>query len=133
MTAEPEAQQNLRLLKVVVIVLGVLILLSGALLVAGIYRKMSGAAPAPVPAAAAPLPARPASGEPVPLAGPAGGAARFGDRQLTLPRGARLVEMLTAGDRLVLRVRLATGSERLFVYDVLSGEPTGSLEIGTAD
>jgi hypothetical protein len=133
MAAEPETQPNLRWLKIIVIVLGVLILVCAGLLVVGIYKRMSGAGSAPAAAAAGPdmpIPPRPAA---APGAASGGGSAVFGDRQLVLPRGGRLVEVLTAGDRLILRVRLATGTERLVVYDAETGERSGSLEITTIE
>ena len=133
MAAEPETQPNLRWLKIIVIVLGVLILVCGALLVVGIYKRMSGggapavaAAPAAPAGSDMPIPPRPTASAGVP-------GAVFGDRQLVLPRGGRLVEVLTAGDRLVLRIRLATGTERLVVYDAETGERSGSLEITTIE
>lgn len=137
MAAEPETQPNLRWLKIIVIVLGVLILVCGALLVVGIYKRMAGGGAAPAAGGSAvsgsdmPIPPRPAASAGGAASG--GAAAVFGDRQLVLPRGGRLVEVLTAGDRLILRIRLATGTERLVVYDAETGERSGSLEITTIE
>ena len=46
-----------------------------------------------------------------------------------LPPGAKVVETLTAGDRLVLRLALRDGGERYLIIDPRSGEVQHSLDL----
>ena len=68
-----------------------------------------------------------------PDAGTAGAAAGgFGAAELTLPPGARVVETTASGDRVVLRVALPDGEERLHVLDIASGRVVGTIAIKRA-
>lgn len=59
-------------------------------------------------------------------------AARPGQMQsLSLPGGARIVEILPAGDAVILRLRLADGSEQLHSLNARSLSPQGSLLLQT--
>ena len=51
----------------------------------------------------------------------------FGAAELTLPAGARVAETAASGDKLVLRVTLANGEERLLILDINSGKLLGSV------
>lgn len=51
------------------------------------------------------------------------------DGKVELPAGARILDMTASGDRLVLRVALADGSERLVVVDLARGRQLGALEL----
>jgi len=58
--------------------------------------------------------------------------AGFGAAEVTLPPGARVVETTTSGDRVVLRIALPDGEERLHVLDVASGRTIGTIAIKRA-
>lgn len=51
------------------------------------------------------------------------------DLALTLPRNSRIADVFASGSRIVLRVRLADGTERLYVLDGESLRPLGSLTV----
>lgn len=51
------------------------------------------------------------------------------DVALTLPRNSRVSEVFATGNRIVVRVRLADGSERLYALDATSLKPVNSLTI----
>jgi hypothetical protein len=104
MNGEPQAGPNIRLLKTIVIVLGVLIVAALAVVVGTIAVRLGGPG--------------------TPLAGPG-----FGERTLALPEGARLVGIAAAGDRLALHVELPDGSARLVMVDARTGERLGSLDL----
>ena len=54
----------------------------------------------------------------------------FGTVTAGLPPGSRVVDMETAGDRLVLNVRLPDGTERILVLDLATGRITGTVHVG---
>ncbi|MCK6449635.1 MAG: DUF6476 family protein [Alphaproteobacteria bacterium] len=58
--------------------------------------------------------------------------AGFGSAEVTLPAGARVVETTASGDRVVLRVALPDGEERLYVLDAASGRTVGTIAIKRA-
>ena len=51
------------------------------------------------------------------------------DLELTLPRNSRIAEVFASGSRIVLRVRLADGTERLYALDGETLKPLGSLTV----
>lgn len=51
------------------------------------------------------------------------------DLELTLPRNSRVTEVFASGSRIVLRVRLADGTERLYALDGETLKPLGSLTV----
>ena len=51
------------------------------------------------------------------------------DGKIELPAGGRIVDMTSAGDRLVLRIALPDASERLVVVDLARGRQLGTLEV----
>lgn len=51
------------------------------------------------------------------------------DFGITLPRNSRVAEVFATGNRIVLRVRLADGTERLYALDGESLRPLGSVTI----
>lgn len=53
------------------------------------------------------------------------------DLELTLPRNSRIAEVFASGSRIVLRVRLADGTERLYALDGETLRPLGSLTVKT--
>ena len=54
---------------------------------------------------------------------------RYGEAELRLPAGAKVVETTANGDRLVLRVALPGGDEQLDVLDVGTGRLIGTIAI----
>lgn len=53
----------------------------------------------------------------------------FGAAEVTLPPGAKIMETAIQGDRVVVRVALPDGEERLHVLDIGSGRPIGTIAI----
>jgi hypothetical protein len=92
-------EQNIRALKVIVIVLGVVIVLGLGALVVGIARQAS------------------RGGE----AGPV--AATF-----ALPAGAEVLEMDLDGDRLAIRFR-ANGVQSIQLFDARTGKPVSTVTL----
>ena len=91
-------------LKILVGVMGVLIVVGVAAIVYGIATRLDLS--------------RPHALEGVALEG-----------KIALPAGGRIVDMTSAGDRLVLRVALPDASERLIVVDLARGRQLGTLEV----
>lgn len=103
-------------LKALVIVMGVLIVIGTTVVVVTIYNRMQtlGEA-APEPAAA------PAASAPLPV---------FREAPVALPDGCRVVEMVPAGERLLLRLGSIARCNRILVLDLGSGAVLGSFELG---
>lgn len=116
MDEKVEPAPNIRLLKIVVIALGVLMVAAGVGVVVGLTRNFNV------------MSARTAETSTVAV-DTATPQAAFGDRAVTLPRGARLLDVVPAGTRLALRVELATGSERLIMLDPATGAVAGTVDI----
>lgn len=96
------------------LVIGMALLIVGGLVLVGygIYRNgVKRAAPAAT------------SERPVPSA-----AGSYFSVELPLPAGARLEQMATAGDRLVLRLSGGEG-DRILVVDPLTGQVAGSIAL----
>ncbi len=64
--------------------------------------------------------------EPAPATAPRA----FGERNVEIPEGARVLGLTAEGERLVLRLGLVGGGERLLVIDMGSGETLGTLTLG---
>ena len=60
-------------------------------------------------------------------------AQNFGSASVTLPHGAKVIEMAGAGSRLVLRVAKPDGGEQLLVLDPATGVLLGTIELRPAD
>lgn len=58
--------------------------------------------------------------------------AAFANAEIQLPKDARIVETTPAGDRLVLRAVTPDGQERLYVIDLGSGKPVGTIAVKRA-
>ena len=56
-------------------------------------------------------------------------AAAVEDLALTLPKNSRISDVLSSGNRIVVRVRLADGTERLYALDGTTLKPLNSLTI----
>jgi len=101
-----------RTLKFLVIFMGILILAALGVIIATVASRMSG------------------EGEGAPRAEKAAAGAPFEMVELGLPAGSSVAEMQAAGDRLVLRVRLPTGGERIVILDLESGALLGTVDLG---
>ncbi len=53
----------------------------------------------------------------------------FGEVNLRLPPGARLVDATVDGARLVLRLRLADGTDQVTIVDLQTGRPLGTVRL----
>lgn len=51
------------------------------------------------------------------------------DLEFTIPRNSRVAEVFATGNRIILRVRLADGTERLYALDGETLKPLGSLTV----
>ncbi len=51
------------------------------------------------------------------------------DLALTLPKNSRITDVLSSGSRIILRVRLADGTERLYALDGMTLKPLNSLTV----
>ncbi len=58
---------------------------------------------------------------------PSAAPASFGEVELALPPGARVVDMAAIDDRLVLRIEAGDGRQRLIVLDPSTGALVGSI------
>lgn len=114
------AAPNIRVLKAVVIGLGLLIVVGVVALIVGLFWRASkmgepaGAKVAPPTALTGPA----ALTAPAALTGP-----------VALPRGAVLTDMAATGDRVVLRLRLADGTTRLVFVDPRAAAVAGQLDL----
>jgi hypothetical protein len=98
----------MRALKILVAVMGVMLVVGLAVVVATIIHRATQRQSA-TPAASS--------------------AAGFGHATVTLPAGARVVEMRDAGGRLVLRLERADGSEALLILDPATGAQIGTIDL----
>ncbi len=53
------------------------------------------------------------------------------DLEFIIPRNSRVAEVFATGSRIILRVRLADGTERLYAIDGETLKPLGSLTVKT--
>jgi len=101
----------MRALKILVVVLGVLLLAGVVGLGLAIVNRLNHSHPAPAPATARAM--------------APGGAPRF----VTLPAGAKILGAQSDGDRVMIRVGLADGSERLMLLDWKTGAVLSTLNL----
>jgi len=112
-------------LKALVIFMGVVIVIGVAVVGVTIYNRMNRlgeAAPtseATVDSQAA-APAAAATDVPLPA---------FGDMSVPVPEGCRVVEMVPAGDRLLLRLGSGQRCNRILVVDLATGTQLGSIDL----
>ena len=98
-------------LKVLVIVMGLMIVVGFIVVAAEIARRMSSASTSASPAAST----RTATG------------AAFAER-ITLPSGAQVVSVDTAGDRIAVHVRSVEGRSTLYIVDPRNGALLGTVD-----
>jgi len=96
----------MRALKVLVVVMGILLVAGFAVVVVTIVSRASR-----TPAA------------------DAGKLAPFGTKAVTLPADALVMEVQSAGERIVLRLELKDGSEVLLVLDAATGTELGRINL----
>ena len=95
----------MRALKILVVVMGVMLVVGFAALVALIAGRIS-------------------------RGGPAGTAAHgFGSPPIDVPRGARIEAMTAVADRLILALELPDGGRQLVVIDLATGVRLGTIEL----
>lgn len=119
MTADQDTDPRLRWLKPLVIGLSVVFV---GLMVTLVVAMIAG-----VPqrrAADSKLPGGATGG-----AGPAIPTAAQAEQVLNLPRNSRVADIFASGERIILRVRLADGTERLFALHGQTLAPIGQLTI----
>ncbi|HYH20361.1 MAG TPA: hypothetical protein VD995_17270 [Azospirillum sp.] len=105
----------MRVLKAAIIIMGVFILAGYAYLGIEVVKRFSNKASAD--------PQEVAEDRPLP-AGPTG------EVSLGLPAGARIGEMLAVGNRVVFRVTIPDGPDRLYTLDPRSGAVSAVLTTG---
>jgi hypothetical protein len=122
--AAPHWTETMQALKALVIFMGVVIVIGVAVVGVTIYNRMNrlgetAPAEAPVDSQAAAPPAAPAD-QTLPA---------FGDMSVKLPEGCRVIEMVPAGDRLLLRLGSGQRCNRILVVDLATGAPLGSIDL----
>jgi len=60
---------------------------------------------------------------------PANLSPAFAEQVLNLPRNSRVADVFASGERIIVRVRLADGTERLFALHGQTLQPIGQLTI----
>ena len=108
-----QAAPNIRVLKGVVIGLGVLIVISLAIVVWGVARNAGSMM-------------SDAQSTSLTVAAPRGG---FGDVTVAVPSGSRLVDVTADGERGLLRMRLRDGSDKVIIVDLGTGKVLGALVV----
>jgi Family of unknown function (DUF6476) len=103
MIGETGTDPNIRLLKGVVIGLGILVLAAFAVVVAGVASRLGSPAPQALTGATA--------------------------KSLTIPRGGRVIETHAVGGQLAIRLGLADGSERIIFFDPQTGVAAAAIEL----
>jgi hypothetical protein len=98
----------MRGLKILVVVMGIMLVVGFATLVAVIAGRISRSGSTPSPAHA------------------------FAAAPIDIPRGARIEAMTVGADRLVLGLALPEGGRQLVVIDLASGTRLGTIELHTA-
>jgi hypothetical protein len=123
--AAPDWTETMQALKALVIFMGVVIVIGVAVVGVTIYNRMNRlgeAAPmseATVDSQAA-APAAAATDVPLPA---------FGDMSVPVPEGCRVVEMVPAGDRLLLRLGSGQRCNRILIVDLATGTQLGSIDL----
>ncbi len=95
----------MRALKILVVVMGVMLIVGFAALIAVIAGRVSRGEPAPATARV--------------FAGPS----------IDIPRGARIEAMAAGPDRLILALTLPEGGRQLLVIDLATGTRLGTIEL----
>ncbi|AWK89063.1 hypothetical protein [Azospirillum thermophilum] len=104
----------MQFLKALVVIMGVLIIAGFAVIGVELYKRMND------PARGTPEPDRPVAGKAVE------------DVVLDVPAGSRIGEIVVTGNRVLFKVTLPQGPDRLYVVDPRSGAVTATITAGKA-
>ena len=99
----------MRALKILVVVMGIMLVVGFAALVAVVAGRISRGGSTPATAARA-----------------------FGGRAIEIPRGSRIEAMTAGPDRLVLGLSLPEGGRQLLIIDMATGSRLGTIELQPA-
>jgi hypothetical protein len=99
----------MRALKILVVVMGIMLVVGLAALIAVVAGRISRGGPAPSTS-----------------------ARTFGSRAIEIPRGSRIEAMTAGPDRLVLGLLLPEGGRQLLIIDMATGSPLGTIELQPA-
>ena len=99
----------MRALRILVVVMGIMLVVGVAALIAIVAGRRSRGGPAPATAARA-----------------------FGSRAVEIPRGSRIEAMTAGPERLVLGLLLPDGGRQLLVIDLATGSRLGTIELQPA-
>lgn len=77
------------------------------------------------------MPSPPVVGAPV-ATNPPGKVAHFGDRHIVIPVGATVEETTSDAQRLIIRLRLASGKAALLLIDAGTGQKIGLINLDHA-
>ena len=102
---------GLRVLKVLVVVMGIMIVVGVAVIVATIVSRLSESAVDAPPSL------------------PTGALQRFEDTQITIPSGYHVRDMQVDGNRLILRLESESNPVKVLVVDLSTGQRLGALEL----
>ena len=105
-----------RALKFAVVGMGVLIVIGLVIIFVTIAKRMGGGKGADDAAA---------QGHPLPAAA----VAPFGDTVITIPRGGRMVDFRSDGNRLLIHVRPPGLEDVIHVIDLATGKPLGTVTV----
>lgn len=94
-------EKNIRVLKALVIGLGILIVIGLTVMLVAIGRQVGGRSK----------------------------GAAFDPAQFALPTGARVLEMDLDGDRLAVRLELGNGRQAIQLFDARTGAPLGTIAL----
>jgi len=97
--------KGMRGLKVLVVVMGIMLVVGFAVLVAAVIGKTSRSGPMPTP------------------------TRTFANTAIDIPHGARVEAMTIAVDRLVLALALPQGDRQLVIIDLGSGVRVGTIDL----
>jgi hypothetical protein len=103
----------MKLLKASVIIMGILILVGLTVLVVEVIRRHGAEGEA--------APASPVAAAPVERG--------FGNRDISIPRGAEAVETRIDGDRALVRLKLADGNQAILIIDIATGDRLGLIRL----
>lgn len=109
-------------LKALVIFMGVIIVIGVTVVGVTIYNRLNRAGSPPAAATTtASAPATSASG--------AGALPAFGEVNVPLPEPCRVVEMVPAGERLLLRLGSVARCNRILVIELATGRQLGAIDL----
>lgn len=106
----------MKFLKALVIGMGVMIIAGVIAVGYGLYRQVSGTAKLVEPQVSGQAQQQ-----------PAGIVVPFGEREIALEKEERIVEVTYPDGRIAVRIAARDGSERIVLFDLATGQQTGSI------